>query len=57
LVISKDAYGCTEFIISKPNQIKSAIGNSGGFSKESNDIRKALFFGNTAEILVLMKRL
>jgi hypothetical protein len=46
-----------EIVAFNPNQIKSATGNGGGFSKESNDIRKALFFGNTAEILVLMKRL
>jgi len=46
-----------EIVAFNPNQIKSAIGNSGGFSKESNNIHKALFFGNTTEILNLMKRL
>ena len=46
-----------EIVAFNPSQIKSATGNSGGFSKKSNDMHKALFFGNTAEILVLMKRL
>jgi len=46
-----------EIVAFNPSQIKSATSNNGGFSKESNDIHKALFFGNTAEILELMKRL
>jgi len=42
-VIARDSKGnFIETIAFKPNQIKSAIGNTGAFSRESNDIRYSL---------------